>query len=187
MVAAGQARLDILHDGWLALRVELGAFAAAGAGVGLLRTGCVRRASLTPCARPDLRCAYLPVARTRGRAQVGVTVNPVKVDSLSSFGGVDDVWVKLRAAEVAKESTKSIDLVDSGKRASSDGAAELFTYEYVLDSTRGKKHVFNAVAITGSKLYILNAQCKDKGTEETDALAADLGMVLKSFTVTAAA
>ena len=114
-------------------------------------------------------------------------MNPVKVDSLSSFGGVDDVWVKLRAAEVAKESTKSIDLVDSGKRAPSDGAAELFTYEYVLDSTRGKKHVFNAVAITGSKLYILNAQCKDKGTEETDALAADLGMVLKSFTVTAAA
>lgn len=36
----------------------------------------------------------------------------------------------------------------------------------MLDTTKGKKRVQVAVGIAGNKLYVLNAQCKDKPENE---------------------
>ena len=42
----------------------------------------------------------------------------------------------------------------------------VYQYEYKLDTTKGKKRVQVAVGIAGEKLYVLNAQCKDKPENE---------------------
>jgi hypothetical protein len=126
---------------------------------------------------------YITDGSLFGSNSVGVTVNPVKVRTLSAFGTVDDVWDKLRGAEDAKESTKSVELLQSSELKAQGGKAGMFRYEYVLDSTRGRKHIFNTVVITGGQLYILNAQCKDKDTDESRALAADLQRTWDSFVV----
>ena len=52
---------------------------------------------------------------------MGVTVNPVKVRTLSAFGTVDDSWDKLRGAEDAKESTKSVELLQSSELKAQGG------------------------------------------------------------------
>lgn len=55
-------------------------------------------------------------------------------------------------------------MVRQGAR-SIDGVS-FYDYEYLIDSTRGKKRIFNTVTITGSKLYILNGVIKcEKGDE----------------------
>lgn len=50
-------------------------------------------------------------------------------------------------------------LLEQRERAAAVGVP-VYEYEYELDSTRGRKRVLNAVAVRGSKLYILNAVTK---------------------------
>ena len=65
--------------------------------------------------------------------------------------------------------------------------ATLYAYEYNLDSTRGQKRILNTVTITGSKLYILNAQYKCakegpcEGGPEADGVLGVLRQVAGSF------
>eukprot|EP00892_Ulva_mutabilis_P006617 jgi/Ulvmu1/4327/UM002_0050.1 len=90
---------------------------------------------------------------------VGVTVSPVRIASLTAFGSSDDVAAKLLAAEKKKESTISVELLQTETRSLSTGE-DAYAYEYELNSTRGRKRVLNVVTISQSKLYIVNAQCK---------------------------
>lgn len=80
-----------------------------------------------------------------------------------------------------------VELVSSGTRAGTTGAT-LYGYEYELDSTRGRKRIFNTVTIWDSKLYILNGQYKcasadDGGCAESEQLGALLRHMAGSFDV----
>uniref|UniRef100_A0A383VVC7 PsbP C-terminal domain-containing protein n=1 Tax=Tetradesmus obliquus TaxID=3088 RepID=A0A383VVC7_TETOB len=120
----------------------------------------------------------------RRSTSVGVTVSPVRVASIEQFGDLEAVGQRLLDAERKKESTREAVLLASSSRRGSGGAL-LFDYEYSLDSTRGLKRILNTVTITGSKLYILNANFKcDKeagcGPEEGGTIAL-LRQVAASF------
>ncbi|KAF6253045.1 PsbP-domain-containing protein [Scenedesmus sp. NREL 46B-D3] len=95
----------------------------------------------------------------RRSTSVGVTVSPVRVASIEQFGGLEAVGKRLLDAERKKESTLDAQLLSYSSRTG-DGGALLYDYEYSLDSTRGLKRILNTVTITGSKLYILNANFK---------------------------
>ncbi|GIL79873.1 hypothetical protein Vretifemale_9042 [Volvox reticuliferus] len=123
----------------------------------------------------------------RRSTSVGVTVNPVKVASIQQFGTLGDIGDKLLQAEKKKESTLDVVLLASSQRVGTSGAT-LYEYEYELDSTRGRKRIFNTVTIFNARLYILNASYKcDKegcaGGLESDVQL--LRQVAATFDVTA--
>lgn len=121
----------------------------------------------------------------RRSTSVGVTVSPVRVASIGQFGDLAAVGQRLLEAERKKESTLDVQLLTSSQRQGSNGAT-LYDYEYELDSTRGKKRIFNTVTIEGSKLYILNGNFKcDKeagcSTDDATNTLAVLRQVAGSF------
>ncbi|GAX74401.1 hypothetical protein CEUSTIGMA_g1849.t1 [Chlamydomonas eustigma] len=122
----------------------------------------------------------------RRSTSLGVTVNPVRVSDITKFGSLEVVGEKLLEAERKKESTMSVSLISQSSRQSSGpattgldiklessnkvaeksyvdqsgGGALFYEYQYDLDSTRGRKIIFNTVTIFRSNLYILNAAFK---------------------------
>ena len=89
---------------------------------------------------------------TRRSTSVGVSVSPVRVKDLEAFGTLDFVVGRLLEVEKAKESTLSVDLVAKGVRSqpgagAGDGGDKVAYYdiEYLIDTTRGKKRIFNTV------------------------------------------
>lgn len=96
---------------------------------------------------------------SRRSTSVGVTVSPVRVESIQQFGTLEAVGRRLLDAEAKKESTLDVAIVGESERSGRAGAL-LYAYEYELSSTRGRKRIVNTVTITGSKLYILNGQYK---------------------------
>lgn len=98
---------------------------------------------------------------------IGVTANPVRVKTLEAFGSLEEIGSKLIESERKKESTLSVNLISQKSRVASSGAL-LYEYEYVVDSTRGKKRIINVVSIFDSKLYIYNGAYKCQGAVDGD-------------------
>lgn len=96
----------------------------------------------------------------RKSSTLGVTVSPVRVDSLNAFGDLDSVASKLLAAERAKESTTGVQLLKQMSRKGDSSGVTIYDFEYELDSTRGKKRILNTVAIANRQLYIMNGVAK---------------------------
>mmetsp|Transcript_11354 Transcript_11354/g.41552 ORF Transcript_11354/g.41552 Transcript_11354/m.41552 type:complete len:150 (+) Transcript_11354:568-1017(+) len=113
-----------------------------------------------------------------GRASLGVVVDPLKIPSLEKMGTADQVGERLLKAELEKEITLEAEMVSTLERQSVSGQ-RVYQYEYMLDTTKGKKRVQVAVGIAGNKLYVLNAQCKDK--PENERLISVLREVSSSF------
>ncbi|KAL4519929.1 hypothetical protein Ndes2526B_g01515 [Nannochloris sp. 'desiccata'] len=86
---------------------------------------------------------------------LGMTVLPVMVPTLDTFGSLEVVAEKLVAAEKAKESTLSVKMLSQQQRETPLASA-VYDFVYEVDSTRGRKQIVNCVAIVRSKLYILN-------------------------------
>jgi hypothetical protein len=86
---------------------------------------------------------------------LGMTVLPVMVPTLEKFGSLESVAEKLIAAEKAKESTLSVEMLNQNQRETPFASA-VYDFVYEVDSTRGRKQIVNCVAIVESKLYILN-------------------------------
>ena len=59
----------------------------------------------------------------------------------------------------AQESTESVELVSSSSRRGEKGTL-IYSYDYILDTTRGKKRIVSTVAVAGQKLYIINGTIK---------------------------
>jgi PsbP len=77
---------------------------------------------------------------------------------------------------VEQESTLDVQLLQQGSRQGQDGAL-LYDFEYELDSTRGRKRIFDTVTIQNSRLYILSGsykcdinQCGESGTPDLVAM-----------------
>ncbi|KAL6783839.1 hypothetical protein ACKKBG_A03730 [Auxenochlorella protothecoides x Auxenochlorella symbiontica] len=105
---------------------------------------------------------------------LGVSILPVRIQSLEQFGSLRDVETRILAAERAKESTMSTAMLSSSVRGSPPNTT--YEFEYEVDSTRGKKRLLAAVTVAGSKLHILNASvgCGKGETATCAPLEADL-------------
>lgn len=100
----------------------------------------------------------------KGSNNIGVVVNPVRLNSLAEFGTPQFVADRLLQAEKKKESTKSAEVISVGER-SGHGGLTVYEIEYTLDSTRGgMKRIFSGAFVASRKLYLLNIAYSDTRT-----------------------
>ncbi|CAL5032033.1 unnamed protein product [Urochloa decumbens] len=118
----------------------------------------------------------------KGSNNIGVVVNPVRLNSLTEFGTPQFVADRLLQAEKKKESTKSAEVISAGER-SGHGGLTVYEIEYALDSTRGgMKRIFSAAFVASRKLYLLNIAYSDAQEKPLDSQTRTvLEQVLHSF------
>ncbi|CAN6235043.1 unnamed protein product [Urochloa humidicola] len=118
----------------------------------------------------------------KGSNNIGVVVNPVRLNSLTEFGTPQFVADRLLQAEKKKESTKSAEVISAGERSGHDGLT-VYEIEYALDSTRGgMKRIFSAAFVASRKLYLLNIAYSDAQEKPLDSKTRTvLEQVLHSF------
>lgn len=88
---------------------------------------------------------------------LGVTILPVRIESVDEYGSLVDVGQKIVAAERAKESTISASIVsESISKLQNPGLTTVYDYIYDVESTRGSKRVTSRVFIIAKELYIIN-------------------------------
>mmetsp|Transcript_12014 Transcript_12014/g.28152 ORF Transcript_12014/g.28152 Transcript_12014/m.28152 type:complete len:154 (+) Transcript_12014:494-955(+) len=113
---------------------------------------------------------------TRGY-YAGVAVDPVKLDSLESFGSPKFVGDRVVSVERSKDGVLSADLVDSGRVQSEDGDV-YYQISYINESTHGNNHYISRIAVRDQKLYVFTVQCKVK---DYDALSSEMANMADSF------
>jgi|TARA_B110000483_G_scaffold33697_1_gene40977 hypothetical protein len=122
-------------------------------------------------------------------ASIGVTVTPVRIDSLKEFGSLEDIGAKLVEAESKKQTTVpgGTFMERQSERESVDTKTTFYEYEYRLITTHGNKRVYNYVGVRDRTLFIVNAQAyeieeggESEADEKTRALYQEVG---RSFDV----
>nr|CAB3484552.1 unnamed protein product [Digitaria exilis] len=104
----------------------------------------------------------------KGSNNIGVVVNPVRLNSLTDFGTPQFVADRLLQVEKKKESTKSAQVISAGERSGHSGLT-VYEIEYTLDSTRGgMKRIFSAAFVASRKLYLLNIAYSDAQEKPLD-------------------
>jgi len=101
-------------------------------------------------------------------SNIGVTVSPVTINSLTAFGSLSEIGEKLARAESKKESTVpgGVSVQSQRERVGAKSGATFYDYEYRLITTYGNKRIYTSVSITDSTLYILNAQVYETADPE---------------------
>ncbi|XWS33128.1 hypothetical protein CRYUN_Cryun22dG0052200 [Craigia yunnanensis] len=106
---------------------------------------------------------------------VGVVVNPVRLNSLGEFGTPQFVVDKLIQAEKRKESTKDAEVIRVAERPG-QGGLQVYEFEYKVDSTRGgMKRIFSAAFVASKNLYRLNIAHLDKPESPLDTHTSSAG------------
>ena len=131
--------------------------------------------------KTHLHEVLLSAPSSPARMKLGVTVDPVKINSLAEFGTLDFVTKKVLGVEETRDGVKSVTL---RANAAEDGDAELkrpsyYTIEYATVSSRGTKMFLCKYCICNGKLYVLQAQANldafDAEAEVRDALRGVVG------------
>eukprot|EP00980_Cylindrotheca_fusiformis_P011628 scaffold2747_cov104-Cylindrotheca_fusiformis.AAC.18 len=97
--------------------------------------------------------------------QYGITVDPVRINSLREFGTPQEVAARVVTAEVNRDGVFEVTLVNDPIE-SNDGA---YLLDYRSIGKRGNKHILNKIFIKNNELYVLTAQCKEDAYEEQKA------------------
>mmetsp|Transcript_48550 Transcript_48550/g.105255 ORF Transcript_48550/g.105255 Transcript_48550/m.105255 type:complete len:218 (-) Transcript_48550:94-747(-) len=119
----------------------------------------------------------------RRGVSLGVTVDPVKIDSLEQFGTPEQVADRVLAVEETRDGVLDVQL-----RAISEesGQPSYYTIEYFVESTRGKKVYLCKYCIARRRLYVLQAQAKvDDYDDKASGVQEQLRNAVASFRVAA--
>lgn len=92
--------------------------------------------------------------------QIGVTVTPIKILSLSAFGTLHEIGEKLIKAEESKDTSVpgGALLIREHERIGTLSGLTFYDYEYQLTTTHGTKRVISSVVVENSNLFIMNVQ-----------------------------
>jgi len=117
--------------------------------------------------------------------KIGITVDPVKIDSLEAFGTLQQVTDRVLAVEAGRDGVNRVDLRATAAQGADveSGTPSYYTIEYATDSSRGKKVFCCKYCITARKLYVLQAQAKQDAFDGDEAVRSQLRAVVESFTV----
>lgn len=110
-------------------------------------------------------------SQTMSGFQFGITVDPVRIESLSDFGTPEQVAAKVVTAEVNRDGVFQVQLVQDPLAGRTSSGIEYYQLDYLSSGKRGDKRFVCKFYIFGSKLYALTAQCKNA---DYDAVAKDL-------------
>lgn len=117
---------------------------------------------------------------------IGVTVDPVKIDSLRQFGTAEQVAARVLATELTRDGVKDAVL----RKVSAEDSQEPAYYliEYAVESSRGRKVYMCKYCIYKKRLYVLQAQAKQDTFDASDASVREtLAAAVGSFRVLAPA
>jgi len=115
--------------------------------------------------------------------QVGVSLEPVKINTLSEFGSIDDVSDRLLKSEKQKSSTLDV-TIDKQASTFSVSGAEMYILLYQLKNIYGKKEVATTASVSNGRLYLLNAQSYLSGDSSADSRKAELlERIARSFDI----
>eukprot|EP00903_Cladosiphon_okamuranus_P015227 g14073.t1 len=112
--------------------------------------------------------------------EVGVAIDPVRIESLETFGTPEEVGARVLKVEQGKDGTLDTKLFET--KAEKQGDLTLYTLDYFVESTRGFKHFIAKVTIKDNLLYTCTAQAKEKDYPQVEA---QLKRVVQSFRVPA--
>ena len=112
-----------------------------------------------------------------GGYQYGITVDPVRIESLRQFGTPEEVAAKVVLAEVNRDGVFDVTLVEDPV-AGPDNS--FYLLNYLSQGKRGNKHFLAKFYIQNKKLYALTAQCKEDDYKD---LKAEMRKAADSFKV----
>lgn len=101
-----------------------------------------------------------------GGYQFGVTVDPVRIDSLRQFGTPEQVAAKVVLAEVNRDGVFDVTLMED-PIAGPDNI--FYQLNYQSKGKRGTKRFITKFYIQKQKLYALTAQCKEDDYKDLEA------------------
>ncbi|KAL1524115.1 hypothetical protein AB1Y20_019024 [Prymnesium parvum] len=116
-----------------------------------------------------------------GGLKVGLTVDPVKIQSLEQFGTPEQVAERIVAVEQSRDGVKTVAL----RQVSSErGPPSFYTVEYLTESSRGTTVFRCKYCVTPRGLYVLQAQAKADAFDHSDgAVRRTIGGIVSSFEV----
>jgi hypothetical protein len=115
--------------------------------------------------------------------QLGITVDPVKINSLVEFGTPSEVAARVITAELKRDGILDITMGDDPSDVRDGSNIVYYLVDYISDGTRGRKHLYTKTVIHQGNLYVLTGQIKV--ADETPTIVAEIKQVLQSFAVSA--
>jgi hypothetical protein len=113
--------------------------------------------------------------------QFGITVDPVRINSLKDFGTPEEVAAKVVLTEVNRDGVFDVTLMEDPLAVESGRTGTLFyQLNYLSVGKRGKKRFVARFAIVQQKLYALTAQCLE---DDYETLQPQLQAAVRSFAV----
>lgn len=100
--------------------------------------------------------------------QYGITVDPVRIQSLKEFGSPAQVAARVVTAEISRDGIADVTLV---KDAVEDERTGCYAIDYVSAGGKraGVKHFMTRICVLDQKLYVLTAQCKEDEIKDREA------------------
>ena len=97
---------------------------------------------------------------------LGVTASRVRIDNVEEFGTLEAAGMKLLAAERAKDSVLSAELLSQESRRGASGTL-FYEFTYKVVTSYGPKQVQCSVGVADRTLFIANGQvfCKEGGCD----------------------
>lgn len=89
----------------------------------------------------------------------GITVDPIRIQSLREFGTPNEVAAKIVMAELRRDGVLDVTV---GRDPVEDPVTGGYDVEYISDGKRGKKHFVTRTIVSGGKLYVLTVQVKEE-------------------------
>lgn len=97
--------------------------------------------------------------------QYGVTVDPVRIDSLKQFGTPEQVAARVVGTEIKRDGVTDVTLYGDAFEDPENG---MYAINYISAGSRGIKHFVTRIAIKQNKLYVLTAQVKETEYKERE-------------------
>ena len=113
---------------------------------------------------------------------LGVTVDPVKINSLRQFGTAEQVAGRVLDTELTRDGVKDVLL----RKVRAEDAEDPVYYiiEYQVESSRGRKVYLCKYCIYQNRLYVLQAQAKQDSFDAADAAVREtLAAAVASFRI----
>ena len=119
------------------------------------------------------------------KMKLGITVDPVKINSLEAFGTLDQVMDRIIAVEETRDGVQNVQLRQKVAQPADpeNGTPSYYTIAYVTTSSRGNKIFCCKYSIANGKLYVLQAQAKVDAFDSDESVRETLNGIVSSFSV----
>mmetsp|Transcript_346 Transcript_346/g.821 ORF Transcript_346/g.821 Transcript_346/m.821 type:complete len:138 (-) Transcript_346:464-877(-) len=116
---------------------------------------------------------------------IGITVDPVRINSLEEFGTPQEVGKRVADAEGARDGVTDVKLLSAARLDGLLGGRYTYAVNYRSEGSRGVKLFYTRIYVGDGLLYVLTGQVKEETMRGDDdgRLKEEIDRALESFTV----